>query len=265
MEQLPNGQFVKWPITKQAAVDMQSRMYVDMSACKVCQREYPVRFTKTDRCATCRMNDMQAINDYMFNGKVLTIPRTEEIDAVLIGLMTGVAIPTANPKNCLRHGHLMVTNKQGRCFMCGLDDERPDSRKNAKERGDMWFMPSEHCHDCGTISPRRVNNSQCQRCEQSNKDKVLSPRQQAIADGETWYMPDTPCKRCNETALKRVSNGECQGCINRRPAPEPKPLTPRQQAIADGEKVYTPDNPCRRCHTYAPRDVNNGRCFGCIN
>lgn len=39
--------------------------------------------------------------------------------------------------------------------------------------------------------------------------------------------------------------------------------TPRQHAVAAGDKWYVPTKPCGHCGQRAPRYVANGRCQGC--
>ena len=79
----------------------------------------------------------------------------------------------------------------------------------------------------------------------------------AKAGMDFLYVDDSPCKRAGHIGLRSVS-GECYFCKQERLAP-----SPRQQAIDNGSKWYTPDTPCKRCHTLAERHVDNGRCRSC--
>jgi len=43
----------------------------------------------------------------------------------------------------------------------------------------------------------------------------------------------------------------------------PNIKSPRQQAIAEGKRWYTPLKPCKHCHTLSERYVANGICRNC--
>ena len=61
-----------------------------------------------------------------------------------------------------------------------------------------------------------------------------------------------PCK--NGHVGVKLPTGRCYVCSL---------SSPRQAAIAAGESLYQPSTECHRCHTKAPRRVDNGACKGC--
>lgn len=70
------------------------------------------------------------------------------------------------------------------------------------------------------------------------------------------------CSKAGHIGLK-MPDGACAFCALGRDA-TPLRLSPRQQAIADGETQYTPTQPCPRCDTTALKRVDNGACSGCV-
>lgn len=64
-----------------------------------------------------------------------------------------------------------------------------------------------------------------------------------------------PCSIYGHVGLKDL-DGNCYMCST--------VVSPRQQAIANGETWYTPTVPCHNCNTCAPRRVSNGQCKGCM-
>lgn len=73
-----------------------------------------------------------------------------------------------------------------------------------------------------------------------------------------WYSPDA-CNKAGHVGLRTLDGG-CQHCQD---VANDRPISPRQKAIANGEKWYAPVDPCPQCGTTALRYVANGRCVGC--
>lgn len=79
-------------------------------------------------------------------------------------------------------------------------------------------------------------------------------------DGQVWLRWDA-CSRAGHVGLKTI-DGECWFCAKGMDTTLLNP-SPRQQAIADGERWYEPTTPCPRCNTAAMRRVTDGVCQNC--
>lgn len=79
----------------------------------------------------------------------------------------------------------------------------------------------------------------------------------AIKKGLDYYWQVEHGKFCGHVG-KTTIDGKCYTCAEDR-----KKISPRQQAIRDGEKWYTPETPCEKCGQVAPKYVDNGYCKGC--
>ena len=71
-----------------------------------------------------------------------------------------------------------------------------------------------------------------------------------------YTITDQQCKTHGHYGMKRL--GKCYECQQKRTK-----LTPRQEALHNGETWYTPDVDCPRCNQRALRNVHNGSCQGC--
>jgi hypothetical protein len=71
-----------------------------------------------------------------------------------------------------------------------------------------------------------------------------------------WVSPD-PCRKSGHFGVRTIKNA-CAYCEEGASR-----ISPRQQAISDGQAWYTPATPCPRCNTLSQRYVAGGRCQGC--
>ena len=78
---------------------------------------------------------------------------------------------------------------------------------------------------------------------------------EAKANGEVVYFSFTPCQEKGHLGVRTLDD-RCYYCFL-----DSKP-SPRQAALAEGKKWYTPDKPCKHCGYIAERRVNNGDCRG---
>ena len=87
-----------------------------------------------------------------------------------------------------------------------------------------------------------------------------NPAEARAAGSAVWLHWDA-CKAAGHVGLKTL-DGDCWFCSNGIDS-DTLERSPRQQAIAAGEKWYTPTKPCPICSTTALRHVDNARCRGC--
>ena len=75
--------------------------------------------------------------------------------------------------------------------------------------------------------------------------------------GFTFWARPEPCRKSGHFGARTIENAcaYCEEGANR--------ISPRQQAISDGQAWYTPATPCPRCNTLSKRYVAGGRCQGC--
>lgn len=71
-------------------------------------------------------------------------------------------------------------------------------------------------------------------------------------------------RECHDIGLVR-EDGKCAICLFEKygRVPHVDELSPRQIALRDGQKWYTPDKHCPTCNTLSPRYVATGRCSHC--
>ncbi len=271
MYQSSGGQYSKYPFGKQAAIDKRKKRYTDDKSCSSCNHPTPIRSVKNDLCASCVKVDADALSVAINDNTVPAPGLIHDLPAIYHLIKLGLVM--FRTRRCADYGHLPIIDvKTERCYFCELEKQKPTPRQQAITNGESTYIPDTPCKKCDTMAPRRVDNGRCSQCE-TNKKKTraaapLTPRQQAIANGESTYIPDTPCDTCNTMTPRRVNNGRCMNCEKvareaRKRNRADAPLTPRQQAIANGESTYIPDTQCIRCNTVAPRRVDNGRCRGC--
>lgn len=81
---------------------------------------------------------------------------------------------------------------------------------------------------------------------------------QATQNGLDYYWSPMAHSMCGHPG-KTLFSGKCAFCK------EERDRSPRQLALKAGATWYTPadNDPCTKCHTVAPRRVNNGSCSKC--
>jgi hypothetical protein len=73
--------------------------------------------------------------------------------------------------------------------------------------------------------------------------------------GRQFYVSENPCAKSGHIHVRDAETTMCRYCAT--------DTSPRQAALAAGDRWYTPDTPCKRCGTMAPKMVANGQCSGC--
>lgn len=175
----------------------------------------------------------------------------------------------------------------------GRPSRFPTSYEHAIEAKTPFYDDGVKCKKCGTMSVKYTCDHKCRHCMRIDaghfynmsldKDMVWTDQSgkhfgllamghiELLSDGmfnemhelielsktdHAFTISPEPCKVKPHYGLKRL--GKCYQCQQDKLKP-----TPRQAAIAAGEKWYTPSAPCQRCGTTAERRVDNGSCSGC--
>lgn len=153
------------------------------------------------------------------------------------------------------------------------------------------YSPRKTCPDCGFNSPRYCRNGACVVCSRdqsigfyntahgaSNPLNVMVGRAPIVMDASQWdvivplyqaapgnyKVKIEPCDKAGHIGMRFAATGRCVLCtIAATDTPSPAETSPRQEAIANGEKWYTPVKPCKQCGETALRSVANGECKGC--
>lgn len=128
----------------------------------------------------------------------------------------------------------------------------PVTKEEAINIRDPWYTDAgNQCPNCGTNSPYRyVSDDTCYHC--LNDQRKASAK---LVDYSKFEFPGRLCRTGTHWVVVRRGTRRCAICEG--------VSSPRQKAIRDGEKYYTPDHPCKHCKTLSPKQVNNGRCSGC--
>ncbi len=182
-------------------------------------------------------------------------------------------------------------------FSDGRPSRHPITREHAIEVKSPRYNDGEKCPTCNIVTPKYTSNDNCVHCcrknalnfynfykgaphvwtDEATGEHLAQPERNGkimTVDDGTWshwskianMIKDDPiytvsieaCKQHGHIGVKRL--GKCQECYTIKNEP-----SPRQAAIALGEKYFLPRNPCPRCHTIAPKRINGSVCTGCIN
>lgn len=273
---LTAGGVTRYPTSKSAAVEGRKRRYdVDTGEpCDQCEkfqaytREGHQRFTINDRCSLCASMD----SFDLYGVLVQKVPFSD-----------GVISATSRDVNSDRK----ISEEGLKLFGTAFDALYTEAQKigpveywprpplndaEAFAAGVSCYLRPEPCTVCGAPGVRTLSGD-CHYC-QLRKNQI-SPRQEALSKGEKWYTPLTPCPKCGEKAKKRVDNGQCSGCTGSSPDQRetaesvmvreaPDLIISREDARAQGLKVYRTGEPCRRGHT-GFRYVSSTMCIDCKN
>lgn len=109
-----------------------------------------------------------------------------------------------------------------------------------------------------------VENDECIFCmvkakwseAQNAPDKFPVTIEGALDLGLDYVLTPEPC--VNGPHLISKSLDGRRGCATCK-----RTLSPRAQALKDGEKWYTPKRPCVHCRERAPKRTYDGKCLGC--
>lgn len=219
------------------------------------------RFTANDRCVSCASRERDAIRKYFseskegwdFNEWTVKVMSNKpaftpsvDLTNLILELSTLEQQITISDAHCKKGHPKIVVGKK--CYICDQERSKLSPRQEAINNGETWYLPTEPCSKCGTLSYKRVNNGSCRGCETSaSSSNSKSPRQVAKAAGDQWYFPLEACGGCGKKAPKRVCNSECSGCTG---------TTPRDNWIISTV-------PCGSCGEVSKRHVSTGICFSC--
>lgn len=150
----------------------------------------------------------------------------------------------------------------------------PTSAEEALEEGLIFFKhrPPVYCaehNDWWSLRYAKTGISRC--CSLNNAgieyEKAFlrgEPTDPTMARsmGKDYYWKTTEGRFCGHPG-KTTLSGDCYICREERLNTPP---SPRQAAIAAGEKWYMPhdDDPCKKCGQVALRRVTDGACRGCL-
>jgi hypothetical protein len=146
------------------------------------------------------------------------------------------------------------------CLKCLIDSH---ADIHASIDHDKYVLTNKPCRGGSHFITTLRGYKKCAICQNIKEKSPPSPREIAREAGETWYMPEYKCQKCGQQALRRVVNGQCRGCNPLQSDLPPKPLSPRQAAIAAGDTWYLPDKPCLKCGKIEFKRVHDGQCEGC--
>lgn len=152
-------------------------------------------------------------------------------------------------------------------MICTICNQNPSSHKNRNicETCADKYAKIYYKYKVSNISwPKNVSMIEnTYRADDALSDVAPVPTTaaEAQANGSPVWLHWDACKAAGHVGLKTL-DGDCWFCTNGIDR-EPLERSPRQEAIAAGEKWYTPATPCPRCSTTAPRRVSDGVCKGC--
>lgn len=192
--------------------------------------------------------------------------------------------PDGHCKKCLPYVdapfHIRYT-KSDHCAMCARIDAFDLWRiatggARILRMGDQWFVAGSGFSPINGMRGyqyRPVDNATVTKytealellgvfdCAEEIEDEIIASRPAARSQAECAelglprFVSHSECAKDGHIHIREAETGDCYYCVNR--------ISPRQAAIAAGEKWYTPDRPCIRCGTKAPRRVADGFCKGC--
>lgn len=297
------------PFSKAVAIRSKLTRYIDLNGCFDCRAVKAQRYVEDDSCVDCLTAQLQITNkldpDYC-QTKVDAIARglpgyydlnqacQQAPHALYRDALTGrclVCSAEKSPQSLARAAgqtHYKPNNPCKKCFKKAMRTTDTDEctncnpvlvrnltpsnkpRERAKQRGDMFYMPTVACGACGSRKVRRVFDDKC-KCEYSLEKRgaapPLSAREQAKRDKKSMYISPEPCPSCGECRERLTKTGRCP-CDHRRPEFEtPERYTvahiPRRHAEALGFRYYQTNERCIRGHI-DPRYVSTGVCMRCV-
>jgi len=146
----------------------------------------------------------------------------------------------------------------------------PPSPEEARKHNEARYWSNKPCTACNNLTPiRYVLGDDCFGCAQvafkeglfyalndptDVPEDIPTTPAEANDMGLDFYFTGDACKKANHAEKKSTISGKCMNCPTR---------SPRQQAIANGDRQYIPATPCKHCHTLAPRLVTTSGCTGC--
>lgn len=233
----PDGRRIKSyvPFSPDESKRLGFAQWFDVGGCPDCAAAgrlpagFPVlRYVEGDQCGMCLQADGHAFAAAVARGEAFSIEpipmSTEEAQAAGVDFFYPGDL-------CPKGPHLIrkPLNGSGGCLICREQRaQRLTPRQQAIAAGKAWYTPEKPCKVCGTRSPRRVVNGECQGCK---------PPKAGLADG----------RRTADSVLVESA---------------PDLVMDREQARELGFKVFRTGRPCRRGHR-GYRYVSTGGCIEC--
>lgn len=156
----------------------------------------------------------------------------------------------------------------GKLYTTGQNSDNPQWQKvldGLREKGRGWRRLHHFIKACGHPGVRDSGN-RCVFCLLERNEKREEEQKQTAERTRAEYVTAL-CEQAD--AIERQAHvkaeklrKEADDVLWHR-VPWPPVGSPRQQAIAMGEKWYMPLEPCRYCNEAAERYVANGRCRNC--
>lgn len=223
---LSNGSLGPHPDDRGESARVRHRFYTHCCKCGICKTS-SLRFTKSDNCMMCQRYKIELTRYY--------------------SKVTGESIVPWPDNVPEQYNTAEILNEVGE--MCNILQSDPTFR-----------LHNEPCKQHGHIHISNDSVGTCWQCSQ-----MKSAQDDARLRNDPYYVASGPCGGCKEITLRDTTNRECTSC-GHVPATGRNASTtdsPRQAAIAAGEKWYMPTDPCPKCNTVTLKRVDNGICQGC--
>lgn len=156
----------------------------------------------------------------------------------------------------------------GRLLTTSGESDNPVWQKvldGLKEKRRGWRRLPNYISTCGHPGVRDGGN-RCVFCLVERDAAREEEKQKTVITTRAQHV-EALCKQAErileEAQVKADELRQEAFKISMHMAPWPPEGTPRQQAIALGQKWYMPLEECKHCHQIAERYVANGRCRNC--
>ena len=184
------------------------------------------------------------------DGRQMPSPETRE-EAVKIGFPTYYVFGRCEKCQWSLNHQIYVDN--GECKSCILKEATATKIMYNHLMGrvtseDIISMEEQHVW----VQPNIGGNVKPWKVPSPIWDRIVENVIMVMGDS-TMTIENTPCKEGGHVLIKQ--HGKCYFCKQKS--------SPRQTAIANNEKWYTPVKPCKVCNTVSPRSTATGRCKKC--
>ena len=181
-------------------------------------------------------------------------------------------------------------------FDDGRPSRHPVTKDHAVDIGSPLYNDGERCTECNVATTKYTSNDECIHCcrkialnffnfhnqadfvwtDEETGEHFAEPERNGklmqidestwlrwtelskLVDSDAMYtVSPEQCKQHGHIGMKRL--GKCYECHLEKNKP-----SPRQEAMAKGEKYFMPLKPCPRCNKIALKRINGSVCTGCI-
>lgn len=162
----------------------------------------------------------------------------------------------------------------------------PPTKEMAIEKGEARYLRPADDPTCPIIKPSGcvcmcpvlyTATDECVFCTALNlwaiatsmPDKKPVSWDGAVAGGFDYILTPQPCRNGPHLKSSWITKNStaCATCKLEKDfekGAKRAQKSPRQKAIANGEKIYMPDKQCSCCGMFAYKNVENGACHGCL-